>query len=593
MLAIVGGWGGSFLTQRLVLLCFLPVTLFVAFSAWAFASPIGSNPDGDFHLANLYCIPHQAKCDEVPTARLPACFHTIGKGEDCERAANRRKPPLAGSNLIYYPSQRYWALSHLRGETVGETSIRIRLFNAGLGSLAVWAAILLSDGRRWRATALAWLVFVVPLGMILIPSTNPSGWLYLGVGCMVGPLVSFLSDRRPPRLRSLGQVVFVVLMAIMAMASRNEAPVYVVAGSVTALMLARWRHMSWRVIVPVTVIFGALWAYLDRLRRAGIDQAEEANPGQTWTSVLSFLSSPIMVAAVVGSVLVILIALIPRRSWRLMSGGVALTAAALFIWLQFGDRLRSALSQPTPATYDPVHNLLMSWKIPASAIGYPLQVPGLPAMMGAPLPTAALVASFAGLVIALALGVRDSDVRKVRALPVVLAAAIAFPLLDAHTRLLSIDDPTASTLFQARYYAVGFFLLVFALMVQTRDRPFGPLPVVAVGAALTALANAGILAYYVLDWTNQFVPGPAALGALIGADKPAWWWLDPISPFALWLIGSAAFAVFAAVVAILVSAESQEVQSPSDDEQPDQPDDPYHEFWNPPEDPEVQVPAAR
>ncbi len=581
----MGGRGSSFLTQRLVLLCVLPITLFVAFSAWAFASPIGSNPDDDFHLANLYCIPHQAKCDEAPTVRLPACDHTAVRGEDCERAANRRKPPLAGSNLTYYPSQRYWALSHLRGETVGETSIRIRLFNAGLGSLAVWAAILLSDGRRWRATALAWLVLVVPLGMILIPSTNPSGWLYMGVGCMIGPLVSFLSERGPPGLRSLGQVVFVLLMALSALASRNEAPVYVAAASVTAVMLADWRYMAWRVLVPASVIFLTLWGYLDRLSRAGIDPSAEALPGRSWQSLLSSLSGPILLAAGAGIALLVLIALIPRRSWRLVSLGVVLTTAALFILMNYGERLRSALSQTTPGTYDPLHNLLMSWKIPASAIGYPLQVPGLPAMMSKPLPTAALVASFAGLLILLALGVRDNDVRKLRALPVVLAVAIAFPLMDAHSRQLSIDDPAIFTLFQARYFASGSFLFVFVLLVQTRDRPFGPRLVVLTATGLTAVANAGVFAYYILDWTNQFVPGPGALSALVDADQPAWWWLDQVSPFGLWLVGSAAFVVFAAAVTILVSAEWQ----PTEDHAPEQPDDPYDEFWNPPEDRPARV----
>lgn len=585
--------GLTFARQRVVLLGIMPVALFIAFSAWAFASPIGSNPDDDFHLANLYCIPHQAKCDEIPTVRLPACDHTVGAGEDCERAADRKVPPLAGSDLIYYPSQRYWALSHLRGETVGETSRNIRLFNAGLGSLTIWAAILLSDGRRWRATALVWLVSLVPLGMILIPSTNPSGWLYLGVGCMLGPLVSFLSDRRSLGLRGLSQVVFVALMALTALASRNEAPVYVAAASVTALMLARWRHMSWRILVLFAVLCISLWGYLDRFSRAGSDPATEALPGRSWQSLLSPLGNPALLAAVAGAAILVGIALIPRRSWRLLTLGGVLAAAAILVLRNFGERLHSALNPTSSAAYDPLHNLLMSWKIPASAIGYPLQVPGLPAMMGAALPSAVLIAGFGGLALLLALGLRDSDVRTLRAMPIVLAVAIAFPLLDAHSRLVSIDDPAVSTVFQARYYAAGFLLLVFALVVQTQDRPFGPRPVVAAAAALTAAANAGILAYYILDWTNQFVPGPAALGALVGADRPAWWWLDPISPFALWLIGSAAFAVFAAVVAILVSAESREVERPSDDEQPDQPDDQYYEFWNPPEDPQVQMPAAR
>ena len=37
-------------------------SLLLGLAAWALASPVGSSPDEDFHIANIYCIADESTC---------------------------------------------------------------------------------------------------------------------------------------------------------------------------------------------------------------------------------------------------------------------------------------------------------------------------------------------------------------------------------------------------------------------------------------------------------------------------------------------------------------------------------------------------
>ena len=41
--------------SRLILGIAAPVALFVALGSWVLASPVGSSPDDDYHMASIWC----------------------------------------------------------------------------------------------------------------------------------------------------------------------------------------------------------------------------------------------------------------------------------------------------------------------------------------------------------------------------------------------------------------------------------------------------------------------------------------------------------------------------------------------------------
>ena len=55
MKSFIQSQDGKHRGTRIVHWFFIILTGFFALSAWAFASPIGAPPDGDFHMASIWC----------------------------------------------------------------------------------------------------------------------------------------------------------------------------------------------------------------------------------------------------------------------------------------------------------------------------------------------------------------------------------------------------------------------------------------------------------------------------------------------------------------------------------------------------------
>ncbi len=102
-----------------------------------------------------------------------------------------------GNYLGEYPPVYYAVMRLFAGPDLQVSALVMRLVNAVLfvGLATALAALL----PAWRRGTLlwGWLVTLVPLGMFIIPSNNPSGWAVTGVGTAFLALLGWFEIRWP------------------------------------------------------------------------------------------------------------------------------------------------------------------------------------------------------------------------------------------------------------------------------------------------------------------------------------------------------------------------------------------------------------
>lgn len=264
-----------------------PLLAWIALIAWAFASPVGSSPDDDFHLPSIWCglAERPGLCEavddtparSVPTAVLSAPCFAFHPDID----AGCWDPGVAGMSVAeranadgLYPPLFYAAMSVFAGTDVQSSVLLIRTANVtfaiGLLTSVFWA---LPRGLR-PALLVSVLVTSVPLGMFLLASTNPSSWAILSAAtvwiCLYGSFVA--QGRRQLVLSGLA-----VLGALIGAGARADAAVFAIYAVAVALLLglrdarrALVPLLSAAAVVVVSAAFyvgarqgGAAWSGLD------------------------------------------------------------------------------------------------------------------------------------------------------------------------------------------------------------------------------------------------------------------------------------------------------------------------------------------
>ncbi len=262
----------------------VPILIFLALASWAVSSPVGSSPDDDFHLASSYCgLGERAGlCDDVPNQAIeravPASIVKISCGRgggtysQCQLASHSGEADLVPTKRWNYagayPPVFYAVTSVFASQDVGVSIMLMRAFNvllfAGLGTLLFWLL------PRVRRTTMLWMwsATVVPLGMFLIPSNNPSSWAILSGGTVWLALLGFF-ETRGPRMWGLGALALVG--ALMGAGSRPDAAAYlgVAAVAVAVFEARRTREYALKLIGPAVLIILGILFYLGSKSTAG------------------------------------------------------------------------------------------------------------------------------------------------------------------------------------------------------------------------------------------------------------------------------------------------------------------------------------
>ncbi|MFZ4078995.1 MAG: DUF2142 domain-containing protein, partial [Microbacteriaceae bacterium] len=252
----------------------LPVAVFLGLGAWAFASPIGASPDDDFHLASIWCAGGDrpglcAPGDKPGERRLDsslikaACYATdFTMTAQCQSSLFHADTPTVstfrGSFSSNYPPIYYSVMNWFASPNIVVSAIVMRFVNIlfFIGSaMALWFLL----PREFRRTQLVmWAVTLVPLGLFIIASNNPSAWAITGVPTAWFALFGFLQKPSAdvewsPRRIGLG--VLFALEAFLASGARGDAAIYTILGSLVAIALTwrRSRSYAYALILPAVL----------------------------------------------------------------------------------------------------------------------------------------------------------------------------------------------------------------------------------------------------------------------------------------------------------------------------------------------------
>lgn len=240
----------SRMSRKVLTAVLVPVLLFVALLSWAAASPVGASPDDDYHMASIWCgggiragiceAGDSADERRVPAAILKAssCFaFQPNASASCPLppSSELRSASRGNFNDGGYPPVFYAAMSTFAGSDISLSILLMRAFNAFLFvGLATLLFFTLAPSRRGP---LIWgsIVSIVPLGVFLIPSVNPSSWAVISALTLWVAMTAYFTEQRRSRRIIFGGVA--VVATVMGAGARSDAAVYSVIAIGVALVL--------------------------------------------------------------------------------------------------------------------------------------------------------------------------------------------------------------------------------------------------------------------------------------------------------------------------------------------------------------------
>lgn len=257
----------------MLLVISVPILLLIALGAWAFSSPVAASPDDDFHMVSIWCsgngVPSVCESSGKSTTRYvsPAltesrCFVFLPKqSAGCQITqelftTSQLIESDRGSFSSNYPPL-YYAIMHFFAGTDIQFSVMMMRFVNVLIFLALNLWLWFVIPRKFHTTQiLMWLVTLIPLGISIIASINPSSWAITGVGVSWLALYAWISgaNNKANNKRQLASIF--IVSSVMAMGARADAAIYVIIGIVTVLVLAATKDkISYKfLLIPILVV---------------------------------------------------------------------------------------------------------------------------------------------------------------------------------------------------------------------------------------------------------------------------------------------------------------------------------------------------
>ena len=242
------------MSRRTVVGSILVVAFFGMLVGWAVSSPVGASPDDDYHLTSIWCSPFSDTypCTEITNAdggltllaprtvvEAHACFAFQPEvTADCAEteSLDRRLTNRVNQIQRLYPPGFYTVHSVFATSDFTASVLRMRLFNAFIASSLVALLLILCRPAIRASALLAIPVMVVPTGLFIVASTNPSSWVVLGTVFFFLFLVNALMRHRQDR-SYWASLALAIVCASMAMLSRIDGSAFVVVVSIAAGIL--------------------------------------------------------------------------------------------------------------------------------------------------------------------------------------------------------------------------------------------------------------------------------------------------------------------------------------------------------------------
>lgn len=214
--------------------------LFIALTCWAFAAPIGAGPDSDFHSSSIWCGQGERTglCEDVGlsapqyTAKVPFMFQMCN-GRPIEFlpgcAEVNAKPDMQFLRTATpdKASLYYKIMSYVVSQNTQQSVLKIRVINALISSLVLFALLVVCKGKVRSAVVASWTVGLVPLGMQFFSSINPRGWSYLAVFSSWAFLASGLEGNKRSK-QSIIAYMLSAVTALLAFTTRVDGSLFVI-----------------------------------------------------------------------------------------------------------------------------------------------------------------------------------------------------------------------------------------------------------------------------------------------------------------------------------------------------------------------------
>ena len=478
------------------------VLLMVSFGSWAFSSAVGSAPDDDYHLSSIWCSSFAGDTCEVDPGGegvyipeslregIYCYYHNPTQSAGCQPFMDGTDPrpdvPFAHNNPSrnLYPDGYYNFSNLLKTDSIEATALAVRLVNLGI-FLGMTISLFFLLPHRLRTTWVwMWVIGLVPMGMFIIPSSNPSSWGITAVASGWIALLGYL-ESRGPRAWALGAVF--ILAGVLALNARIDAVLYLGLASVVAVWLSPTRGREllmkiWPGFIVIALVVIQLIVNPANLERVvqGIGQRSD-----TISDPLPWATSP------------------------------EVADGSAFDWALLWNNL---------------------WSIPGLWLGifggYPW---GSLGWLDTAMPQVVLVGTMTVALGVTFLAVRSADKKKLVGLIVMLGAIWVMPLY-----LLQLGGFLAGEEVQPRYL-LPLMMVLLGTVVLTNDGS----PIVSDRGRLWFILAALTIANAISLHTNirRYTTGITIQGFNLDSPREWWWPFFPedFGPTLLWAIGSLAF----------------------------------------------------
>ena len=284
-------------------------------AAWSLSSPVGSSPDDDYHVTSIWCADRDdtqdcargaPSAEGEPVVTVPGlvasgncyAFRNDQSGE-CQAAL----PDSVTTTRVdesTYPGGFYRVMHMFVGDEVGQSVVMMRFFNVALAVGLFLAAMLAGTPTTRRLQVYVVTCAMIPLGWFVTASVNPSSWAVTGVTVLGFALHSlFLAEVRG---RAIGNIVLVLLGALLALVARGDAAVFVGVVAV-AISVLHWRTLRARrrlLVIPAAVCLAGLFFLFNAQVSSIASAGAETDRTRLDTLVALALDFPTLVSGMFG-----------------------------------------------------------------------------------------------------------------------------------------------------------------------------------------------------------------------------------------------------------------------------------------------------
>ncbi|MGN6326461.1 DUF2142 domain-containing protein [Pseudolysinimonas sp.] len=231
---------------------------------WGLSSPVGSSPDDDYHLPSIWCglgerpglcQPASKSSErEVPlpiaSGGAPCYYAHPNRSAACVDLGRSGLSATSRVDTAHgYPPVFYGVMSVMASPDVGTSVVAMRIFNSAL-AVAVFTTLFWCLPRPKRAALVVSVAAsVVPLGLFIIPSTNPSSW------AIISAVTVWLATWGAVTTRGRRQwalSALIVIGSLIGAGARADAAGFAVFGIMVGLLLGLRRDSA--KVIPLSAI---------------------------------------------------------------------------------------------------------------------------------------------------------------------------------------------------------------------------------------------------------------------------------------------------------------------------------------------------